>query len=267
MIRLARVYAVEARLGLQSNLQYRTATAFSLLGFSIEPLVYLVVWKSISQAQGGSIAGYTTDAIVAYYIAWTLVRAMNIALTPYVWDGRIQRGRINDHLSQPVHLFHRDLASFSGWKPVWIMWWIPLAVFLVVLFRPEYRPTPWQMLAFFVAVWTGFFLRFIILYLLGLVSFWTTRASAVFEIVTTAELLLSGRLVPLEFMPSWVQTLADWLPFKWTFQGPIEVAIGRADGVDTLVMFGAQFAWMAGLGLLLAFVWSRAIRRYSAVGT
>ncbi len=266
MTLLARIYWTQFRLGLQGQLQYRVATGFALLGFIIEPVVYLVVWRTIAEAQGGSIAGYGADDFVAYYIAWTLVRAMNIALTPYVWDGRIQRGRINDHLTKPLHMFNRDLGWFAGWKPLWIAWWVPLAAILVAVFQPQVRPSGWQLLAFFVAIWTGFVLRFVILYLLGMVAFWTTRASALFEIVVTAELLLSGRLVPLDLMPPWVQTLAGWLPFKWTFQGPIEIVIGRVDAGGALAVFVYQALWIAGLGALLALVWSRAMRRYSAVG-
>ena len=57
--------------------------------------------------------------------------------------------------------------------------------------------------------------------------FWTTRGSAIFDLVHGAELLLSGRLVPLKLMPDWAQTLADWLPFKWTFDFPIELLVGH----------------------------------------
>ena len=266
MRRLARVYWVEAKLGFQSQIHYRFATAFALIGFVIEPIVYLVVWTTISEAQGGSIAGFSTDDFIAYYIAWTLVRAMNISLTPYVWDGRIQRGRINDHLTIPLHMFHRDLAWFAGWKPLWIAWWIPLATGLIVVFQPAIRPEPWQIAAFMVAVWTAFVLRFIILYLLGLISFWTTRASALFEIVVTAEILLSGRLVPLDLMPESVQTISLWLPFRWTYQAPIEIAIGRTDAIGTLSVFAAQLAWSTVLGGILAITWRQAMKRYSAVG-
>lgn len=266
MIRIARLYWVQMRIGVQAGLQYRAATLFALVGFTIEPIVYLVVWSTIAEQQGGSIAGFSADDFVAYYIAWTLVRAMNIGLTPYVWDGRIQRGEINDHLVTPFHLFNRDLASFSGWKPYWIMWWIPLAGVLVLIFQPSTRPAIWQFALFFVAVWTAYILRFIILYVLGLVAFWTTRASALFETAVTAELLLSGRLVPMELMPPWVQTLSNWLPFRWTFQGPIDIVIGRVDAGGAMLILLYQLLWIAGLGTLMALVWKRAIKRYSAVG-
>ena len=39
-------------------------------------------------------------------------------------------------------------------------------------------------------------------WVLGMVTFWTTRVRALFEVYFVAELLLSGRLVPLQLMPA-----------------------------------------------------------------
>ena len=50
---------------------------------------------------------------------------------------------------------------------------------------------------------------------------------AVFDLYMATEMLLSGRLVPLKLMPGWVQTLANFLPFKWTFGFPIESLVGN----------------------------------------
>ena len=93
MIRVARYYGAQMRHSLVGELQYRTAAFLLLVGFLFEPIVYLVVWRSVAESQGGAVGGYTAAAFTAYFIVWTLVRAMNLALTPYVWDWRIQRGR------------------------------------------------------------------------------------------------------------------------------------------------------------------------------
>jgi ABC-2 type transport system permease protein len=105
-----------------------------------------------------------------------------------------------------------------------------------------------------------------LLWALGLVTFWTTRVGAVFELYFTLELLLSGRLVPLALLPLWAQTVADVLPFKWAIGFPIEVLLGRYTWQATLLGFGAQALWCA-IGLLLTrMLWRSAIRRFSAVG-
>jgi ABC-2 type transport system permease protein len=247
-------------------MQYRTAAFLLLVGFLFEPIVYLVVWRSIAASQGGAVGGYTAAAFTAYYIVWTLVRAMNLALTPYVWDWRIQRGRLSEFLVQPAHPFHRDLGWFAGTKILWIVLWIPVAIVLSLTFRPQISPTMFQVASFAIVIWTGFVVRFLVLYLMGLITFWTTRASAIFEIIIAAELMLSGRLVPLSVMPGWVQSVAAWLPFKWTFQYPIETLIGRLDNGDILVGMLIQLGWIAVLGVALGGAWRVAIKRYTAVG-
>lgn len=266
MTRLLSYYRAGIRIGFLRDIQYRGAVGLNVLGFLIEPIVYLAVWRTVAASQGGSVGGYTVDALSAYYIVWTLVRVFNLAFTPYGWEWRIRGGRLNEFLSQPIHPFHRDLSFFAGQKFVWVLTWIPVAVILTLTFRPELSPSVFEVAAFLVAIWGGFLVRFLVLYVLGLVTFWTTRGSAIFEIVVAAELVLSGRLVPLDLMPLWTQRVADYLPFKWTFEYPIEVLIGRLEPGEILLGLGAQIAWSAVLGLVLWQVWTRAIRRYAAVG-
>lgn len=261
-----RALLAEARLGLQTQFQYRAATFFSILGFMIEPIVYLVVWRTVAETSTGSVGGYTADDFVAYYIVWTLVRNMNLALTPYQWDNWIQRGRISDRLLQPANLFVRVTGRFGGNKLVWILAWFPIAGFMSLVFRPQLHPSLVQIAVFFVAIWGAFLLRQAILYLLGLVSFWTTRASALFETVVAVELIASGRLVPLSVMPEWVESSAAWLPFKWTFQYPIEVFIGKLGNAEMLAGLGYQLGWSVLLISSISLVWRRATRRYTAAG-
>lgn len=266
MISLARYYLAEARNGLLHEFQYRTAAALGLLGFLIEPVVYLAVWRSVAIAQGGEVGGYDADAFTAYYIVWSLVRVMNLALTPYSWEWRIRGGRLNDFLIRPVHPFHRDFAFFAGQKPVWIGLWIPLAVVLWATFRPQVDLSLTRTLVFFVTIWAAFAVRHLFLFLLGALNFWTTRTSALFELMVALELLLSGRLVPLSLMPTWVQDVANFFPFRWTFQFPIETMIGRLDWAEIGIGLLAQAGWVVGLGLAVRLIWGSAIRRYTAVG-
>ena len=99
-----------------------------------------------------------------------------------------------------------------------------------------------------------------------MLNFWTTRGAAVFDLYMAVELLLSGRLVPLQLMPGWVQTLANFLPFKWTFWFPIESLVGSMSTQSLLLGLGAQFLWIAGMFLVFGVAFRRAVRHYSAVG-
>ena len=72
--------------------QYRAANYFYMIGMIAEPVIYLVVWSTIANTQGGSVGGFTAGQFAAYYIVWTLVRNMNIVFTPFGWEWRIRQG-------------------------------------------------------------------------------------------------------------------------------------------------------------------------------
>lgn len=102
-------------------------------------------------------------------------------------------------------------------------------------------------------------------WILGMVTFWTTRVGTIFELFITAELLLSGRLVPLSLMPDWAQNLANVLPFKWTFGFPIEALVARLPESELLGGLAMQALWIAIGAIGVRLVWPFAVRRYSAV--
>jgi ABC-2 type transport system permease protein len=102
--------------------------------------------------------------------------------------------------------------------------------------------------------------------LLGMITFWTTRVSAIFELAIALELLLSGRLVPLEVMPDWAQNLAALLPFQWTFYFPIWALVGDFSTAELIGGLGAQALWIAILTGLTLVAWRFAVRRFSSVG-
>lgn len=261
------LYAATAKAAVQTQFQYRTANYAYILGMVAEPVVYLVVWSTVADSRGGSVGGITAGQFAAYYIVWTLVRQMNIVFTPYGWEERIQKGQLSGHLLRPVHPIHYDLAFFAGWKVVAVALWLPVAVVLSLAFRPTFDVSPLEAAVFLVAIWGAYLIRSMLLWVLGMITFWTTRVSAIYDVYFTAELLLSGRLVPLALLPAWAAGLADVLPFKYTFGYPIEVLAGSLSTRDLLTGLGLQAVWTAVGALLVAVVWRVGVRRYGAVGS
>ena len=259
-------YGTTIRTAIQSEFQYRAATYMYMIGMVAEPVIYLVVWSTIARSQGGSVAGLTPGDFAAYYIVWTLVRNMNIVFTPYGWEWRIREGLLSGQLLRPIHPIHYDIASFAGNKVIWVLFYLPIAVGLSIAFEPTLDVSPLEVVVFLVAIWGAYLIRTMNLWLLGMVTFWTTRASAIFETYMMAELLLSGRLVPLKLMPNWADALAAWLPFQWTFYFPIQALVGDLPTSELVGGLGMQVLWTV-IGSTLVWVCFRvSVKRYTAVG-
>jgi len=263
---LAALYLATMRMAIQTQIQYRAANYFYMLGMIAEPVIYLVVWTTIAKQQGGSVQGLTVGYFAAYYIVWTLVRNMNVVFGAPYWEHRIREGELNRDLLRPVLPLHYDIAYFAGWKIVVILFWIPLAVGLSLVFEPTLDPRAFEILVFAVAIWGAYLLRTMLQESLGMLCFWTTRGAAIFDLYMTTELLLSGRLVPLPLMPDWVQDIARFLPFQYAFFFPIESLVGDLSNAELLRGLAAQLVWIV-IGLaIFRLAWKHAIKRYSAVG-
>lgn len=194
------------------------------------------------------------------------VKTMNIVFTPYGWEWRIKRGDLSASLLRPIHPLHQDLAYFGGWKLVVIVLWLPIAAILALIFQPTLNPTPLEIGVFAIAIWGAYLIRSMFLWLLGMITFWTTRVSALYELYFAVELLLSGRLVPMSLLPPWARDLAMFMPFQWTFGFPIEALVGTLSTTELLTGLAIQALWIIiGLGLV-QLVWRAGVRRYGAVG-
>jgi len=259
------LYLTMFRISILNNIQYRVANYFYMIGMVAEPVIYLVVWSTIARQEGGAVGGFTPGQFAAYYIVWTLVRQMNIIFTPYGWEERIRLGELSAMLLQPLFPIHRDIAFLAGWKLVMIVMWLPIAAVLTLIFSPELSVRPVDVAVFAVAIWGAYLVRTMVYWILGMASFWTTRVGPLFQLVIAAELLLSGRLVPLSLMPDWAQRLAGFFPFKWTFGFPIEALVGQLPEGDLLIGLAMQLVWIVIGAIGVQIVWRFAIRRYSAV--
>jgi ABC-2 type transport system permease protein len=260
------LYVTLMRTAIINQFQYPVAAYLYMIGMVAEPVIYLVVWGTIAEEQGGSVAGYTPATFAAYYIVWTLVRNINIVFTPYGWEWRIREGELSAQLLKPVHPIHYDLGWFAGTKVVVIVLWLPIAVVLSVLFKPELDPTAQQIGVFAVAIWGAYILRSLYMWVLGMVTFWTTRVSALFELVWVTEMLLSGRIVPLALLPDWAERLSWLLPFRWTFGFPITALVGPIDGAELVGGLGMQLLWIVTFAFVVRGFWRVSVRHYGAVG-
>ena len=259
-------YLTAMKLSILQQIQYRANNYFYMIGTVLEPTIYLVVWETIANSQGGSVGGYTIGTLSAYYVVWTLVRQMNLILTPYEWEYRIQQGDLSAQLLRPLHPVNNEVAQFAGWKFVQILLWIPLGTLMALIFKPVLHPNLLQVVVFFFAIWGAYLVRTVVYTSLGLITFWTTRVSAIFELIFAFELILGGRLVPMTFMPLWIQQIAFYCPFQWTFFFPINALVGNMSAPDLFTGLGMQLAWIVMGYIALNIVWHFGIRRFTSVG-
>ncbi|MFN2274456.1 MAG: ABC transporter permease [Anaerolineales bacterium] len=249
-----------------SMLQYRAALVIWMISQVLDPVVYLIVWSSVTQASGGKVGGYTRADFAAYFLVLMLVNHLTYTWIMYEYDYRVREGTLSASLLRPVHPIHSDIADNLSSKLVSTPGLALVAIALALIFRPQAHLLPWALAAAIPAVLLAFFARFLLEWTLALVAFWTIRVNAINQMYFVVMLFLSGQLAPLSLFPRPLQVAASLLPFRWLVSFPVELTLGNLTPVQALTGFTAQLAWL-GIAMVLArAVWRRGVRQYSAVG-
>ena len=263
---LARLYIQQFKTTTANMFQYRAALLIWMIGQVLEPLVYLIVWSAVSDSSGGAIGGYTTGALVTYFIVLMLVNQFTYTWIMYEWEYRIREGTLSFALLRPVHPIHSDIADNISSKIITLPVMILVAVGLGIFFHASLNAPPWAILMFIPVLFVAFAIRFLFEWTLSQVAFWTTRVSAVNQTYFVLMLFLSGQLAPLALFPKQIQIIADVLPFHWMLGFPVELLTNRVSLSQALTGLGAQLAWLIAGVVMLRLVWRAGTRAYTAVG-
>ncbi len=260
------LYTQQFKTTFAAMLQYRASLFIWMISAVLEPLVYLIVWSTVSKGSGGSVGGYTAQGFAAYYIVFMLVNQATYTWIMYEYEYRIRQGYLSFALLKPVHPIHSDIADNLSSKLITLPMMLVIAGGLALAFHPVAAIKPWAVLLFIPVLFLAFLVRFLLEWTLALAAFWTTRVSALNQLYFVLVLFLSGQIAPLSLFPRWLQAVADILPFRWMVGYPVELFLGRLTPLQALEGLGAQVAWVIASLVVIRLVWRLGVRVYSAVG-
>ena len=109
-------------------------------------------------------------------------------------------------------------------------------------------------------------LQFFLSYTLALLAFWLLEVSTIIFIVFAFEYIAGGHLFPLDILPPLVSKILFFTPFPYQLFFPVSIYIGKTTGNALLHGLVVQAVWVLASYVLARFVWSRGLRKYSAVG-
>lgn len=262
----ADIYRTLFALELSGMLQYRAAVVIWLLGLVLQPVVYMVVWLTVAESKGGQVGDFDSGGIAAYFLVMMLVNHVTFTWHMFEMGWRVRSGFYNALLVQPLHPWHRDLLQNLAYKVITLVVLIPATLLLAWHFEPTLHPPLWAALVFLPALVLAFLTRFLFEWAAGLLAFWITDTSGLNNLYMAFMLIFAGRLAPLSLLPETLQTMAAWLPFQWMVAFPVELLMGRLSPDEAIHGIGMQLLWIViGFGVMQIF-WTRASKRYAAVG-
>jgi len=256
-------------IGIQNTLVYRVNFLFRAV-FGLIPLVATIsLWRAIYDGKGADVAGYSIAQMISYYLVVTIVDSLT-AVNEDDWQiaTDIKDGNISQFLLKPIDYLAYRLCLFGAGRLIYTaVAFLPVTLFILYQRKYFVLPADGATMGWFVLslVMTGL-LQFFLSYTMALLAFWVLEVSTFIFIVFAFEYIAGGHLFPLDILPPALLKVLYCTPFPYQLFFPVHIYLGRVTGAALYQGLAVQAAWVIAAYLLARLVWSRGIKKYSAVG-
>jgi ABC-2 type transport system permease protein len=236
----------------------------------IAMLANIVLFKSIyTYNQTTTIKGYNLEQMIWYFTAGALIWGLTWNHADENLSRKILSGDLTIDLLRPISIFKMEFGVAVGERIVAFMleFLLGLVVFGLIIF-PSFISGV-SMLKFLAVVFLSFLIFFLLNFLIGLASFYTTRIGALGGLKMFLIFLMGGAFFPLEFFPQWALRIVKLLPFQYIYYWLVQFFLNQefTKGLKPfLEVLGAEMLWTFGLFALCKIIWNFAVKKFCAVG-
>jgi ABC-2 type transport system permease protein len=236
---------------------------------SIVPnIILLAIWQS-AYGKSQVLNGYNLSQILQYFLFGTLINSLTSTHFEAFQSRQIREGKIDNAmtkpLSYPVQIFLRDIGGRAFYMILTLPIFICTYMLLMHIFQLSALHIPFvAVLQFFILMVFGYWIEFSFAFATVLLTFWFEGAEGLEHFKWIIITIFSGWMIPVAFMPQWLQKAVAVLPFKYMYAIPIDILQGRAllQITDLVLMSVSAIV----LFLALSVLWRKAVYKYSSAG-
>ena len=202
--------------------------------------------------------GVTLSAMILYVTIAMLQQYLIEPVAMFELDARIQRGTVAGDLIRPVGLIPQLLAYDVGF----LIGRLPLIAMVVpiaaIIGSVQLPPNLAASVGFVVSLMLAYVLGLLVWLPVGMLGFWTIGTAGFRFMLSSVLAFVSGQMVPLWFIPGFLRTVLEWLPFQGMAFAPLSIYVGQTTGQDILQAIAIQLIWIVILSIGVTRLWRRA---------
>ena len=229
------------------------------------------LWSSIYEsAEQSIIQGYSLQEMLAYHLWFLIVSILAMAYNSGNLAEEIRLGQITSYLIYPFSLWEHHAARYMSLQCIQVgtaLLTLAVAYWGIGRFAEETMLQNFEALVFLqgvgISLLVGIF-WFNVQYMMGLLAFWLEETWTFRVLFQIAAQFLSGAIIPLDFYPPWLVQLLDYSPFPFLAYVPVKIFLG--DYTGTLKAAGILLFWILVSSAIVAWIWKRGLKHYTAAG-
>lgn len=253
------------KMAIIESLAYRGDVFLFVASGIVAPLISLAIWLTVSVS--GGTPPLNPSQIISYFLLIMVVEIINSAWSSSFVSADIRYGKLSKYLLKPFSYITWFIGQNIGEKVLKMVYLTPLVLTLLVLLSKGHVSTSLEVvIPFIISLFLATVLTFVFDFLIGLAAFWMQDTKSILDFQDIFYFVLSGKIIPLVVLPTIVRDINNFLPFRYMLSFPVEIALGTLTTVDIVFGFTIQFLWIVLMIVGYFYLWSRGLRRYSAVG-
>lgn len=256
-------------LGIQSSMEYRANFFLSILSTFFPMLIQFFLWSAVfTSTSNERVYGYTYMQMITYsFLAGIVSKVVATGFQSGI-SQEIKNGGLNKFIVQPIKFSYYKICDFLGQKVIQLLFMLVLASIILGIFN-VYLGLVLELhriILFIAALLLALMLNFVIFYSLSTLAFWTSETWGIFGSFAVVGNIASGGVFPIDIFGKTIQTILNYLPFKYVIYFPINVLNGRLDVNQVFIGMFVQICWIIIVGILAKILWKLGTKKYIAAG-
>ncbi len=271
MRKILKIYKPFTHAGVLLAAQYRVNFVFFILGDVLRCFINYFLWHAVFKSGGAeTFMGFSEIDMVSYIFISFLTTTLAYSDGAYAVGEEIRDGSIAMRMIKPIRFDLAFLFQELGERTMSLLLaFLPL-VAGVEIFRffatGRFAFNLWFFLLYFVSLVLAYLINFYFNVCFGYTAFVLKNLWGANFMKDCIVGFLSGGIIPLAFMPGWLGTALNLLPFASLTYTPVMIYIGKLDGIAILLSFGLQIFWLAFFFVLQQVIWNASVKRMSVQG-
>lgn len=240
--------------------QHRARMMVWFLIALLNPLLLILFWQG---------TGKSSASLISYYLLLIIAGALLMShVEEDISDLDIRQGDLVGFLLKPYSYYWLHFFGEMTYRVLEGSYGIVTFIILSYFFSSTIVLTTniAQIGIAILIMVCGYFIAFTYKMILGMIAFWTTDISGVFQVSDIVLITVGGFIMPISLMPEWIAHVAKILPFSYMIYYPIAAFSNQLSLVQEFQVLGIQLIWIVILGFLYRKVWSAGIKKFSGVG-
>lgn len=260
-----KAYFSIANRSMQNTLSYRTSYVISFLSNFIYFISIYALWSAIYEGRT-ELAGLTWEQMKAYLLVTFVCNSLLSYYSETRISGKILDGSVSADLLKPLDFQKARFAETLGSTVVEGLLTAVIIVVVLTVTAGVLIPDPTHGFLFILSLAASLLVKFGIVYIAGLLCFWSTGSLGIVWARMAVTNLLSGALVPLSFFPGWLEKVSLVLPFQSIVHAPAAIYLQQVGTAKALELLALQWGWGIALWLAGKLMWTWAVRQITIHG-